>query len=73
MTGPMALHLVASSTATDTDWLARGHQLQVRVASTDVPTHLPGWIDFDSDRPLRGRRACARAACEHDPVRRELT
>jgi len=41
MTGPMALHLVASSTATDTDWLARGHQLQVRVTSTDVPTLLP--------------------------------
>jgi putative CocE/NonD family hydrolase len=117
LTGPMALHLVASSTATDTDWharvvdvapdgsesvitegslraahraldrrrstwarpyhphtdpapiepgrfyeyaieiwptayrLARGHRLQVRVTSTDLPTHLPGWIDFDRDDP----------------------
>ena len=117
LTGPMALHLVASSTATDTDWharvvdvapdgsesvitegslrashraldrqrstrarpyhphtdpapiepgrfyeyaieiwptayrLARGHRLQVRVTSTDLPTHLPGWIDFDRNDP----------------------
>ena len=117
LTGPMALHLVAASTATDTDWharvvdvapdgsesvitegslrashrrldaerstwarpyhphtdlqpiepnrfyeyaieiwptayrLARGHRLQVRVTSTDLPTHLPGWIDFDRDDP----------------------
>ena len=117
LTGPMALHLVASSTAPDTDWharvvdvapdgsesvitegslrashrrldssrstsaqpyhphtdsrpiepgrfyeyaieiwptayrLARGHRLQVRVTSMDLPTHLPGWIDFDRDDP----------------------
>jgi uncharacterized protein len=117
LTGPMALHLVASSTAPDTDWharvvdvapdgsesvisegslrashrrldpgrstwarpyhphtdprpiepgrfyeyaieiwptayrLARGHRLQVRVTSTDLATHLPGWIDFDRDDP----------------------
>ena len=115
--GPTQLHLVASSTATDTDWhakladvapdgsetlitegalrashraldpgqslpnrpyhphvnpqpiepnrfydyeieieptayrLAPGHQLQVRVTSTDMPTHLPGSIAFDRDRP----------------------
>lgn len=117
--GPIALHLVAASTAPDTDWyakiadvapdgtetivtegalrashraldpkkstplrpyhthvdpqpieanrsyaydveiwptayeLAAGHRLQVRITSTDVPTHLPGWISFDRDHPER--------------------
>jgi uncharacterized protein len=128
LTGPMALHLVASSTATDTDWharvvdvapdgsesvitegslrashreldrrrstwarpyhphtdprpiqpgrfyayaieiwptayrLARGHRLQVRVTSTDLPTHLPGWINFDRDDPS------AAAVHVHEPA-----
>jgi putative CocE/NonD family hydrolase len=128
LTGPMALHLVASSTAADTDWharvvdvapdggesvitegslrashrrldparstwarpyhphtdprpiepgrfyeyaieiwptayrLARGHRLQVRVTSTDLPTHLPGWIDFDRDDPS------AAAVHVHEPA-----
>ncbi len=117
LVGPSALHLVASSTATDTDWyakladvapdgsesiieegalrasqraldpaksrperpyhthvdpqpiepnrfydydieiwptayrLAPGHQLQMRLTSVDVPTHLPGWIRFDRSHP----------------------
>jgi putative CocE/NonD family hydrolase len=117
LAGPLALHLVASSTATDTDWhakisdvapdgsesiitdgalrashraldrrrsirgrpyhphtnpqpiepgrfyeyeveiwptayeLAEGHRLQLRLTSTDLPTHLPGSIAFDRDDP----------------------
>ena len=115
--GPLALHLVAASSATDTDWYAKladvapdgsesiitegalrashraldeaestparpyhthtdpqpiepgrfydydveiwptayqlgaGHQLQLRLTSTDLPTHLPGTIRFDRDNP----------------------
>jgi putative CocE/NonD family hydrolase len=115
--GPIALHLVAASSATDTDWyakladvapdgsesiitagalrashraldpakstparpyhthtnpqplepgkfydfdveiwptayeLAPGHQLQVRITSSDLPTHLPGTVIFDRDNP----------------------
>jgi uncharacterized protein len=118
LVGPIGLHLVAASTATDTDWHAKladvapdgsesiitagalrashraldpaqstparpyhthtnpqpiepnrfyeydveiwptayelqpGHQLQLRLTSTDLPTHLPGSIRFDRDRPL---------------------
>jgi putative CocE/NonD family hydrolase len=117
ITGPIALHLVASSTATDTDWyakladvapdgsetiitegalrashraldrtkslpgrpyhtdvdpqpivpgrfyaydveiwptayeLAPGHRLQLRVTSSDLPTHLPGWYRIDQSHP----------------------
>ena len=117
MVGPIALHLEAASTATDTDWyakladvapdgsesiitegalrashraldpakstparpyhtdvdpqpiepnrfydydieiwptayeLAPGHRLQLRLTSTDLPTHLPGSIVFDRDNP----------------------
>ena len=117
LAGPLALHLVASSTATDTDWhvkiadvapdgsesiitdgalrashrkldrrrstrarpyhthtdpqpiepgrfyeydveiwptayeLAAGHRLQLRLTSTDLPTHLPASIAFDRDDP----------------------
>jgi putative CocE/NonD family hydrolase len=121
LAGPIALHLVAASTATDTDWyakladvapdgsesiitegslrashraldpkrstparpyhpsddpqpiepnrfygydveiwptayeLAPGHRLQLRLTSTDLPTHLPGWIRFDRNRPQDAR------------------
>jgi putative CocE/NonD family hydrolase len=121
LAGPIALHLVASSTATDTDWyakladvapdgsesiitegglrashraldpakstperpyhthvdpqpiepdrfydydveiwptayeLAPGHRLQLRLTSTDLPTHLPGSTAFDRDRPQDAR------------------
>ena len=121
LTGPIALHLVAASTATDTDWyakladvapdgsesiitegalrashraldpaksrparpyhphtdpkpiepgrfydydieiwptayeLAAGHRLQLRLTSTDLPTHLPGSYHFDRTT-RRGRR-----------------
>ena len=117
LAGPLALHLVASSTATDTDWhakisdvapdgsesivtdgalrashrkldrrrslrgrpyhthtdpqpiepgrfyaydveiwptayeLAPGHRLQLRLTSTDLPTHMPGSIAFDRNDP----------------------
>lgn len=117
VTGQSALHLVAASTATDTDWYAKladvapdgsesiieegalrashrqldrgktttsrpyhthtdpvpivpgqfydydieiwptayelgtGHQLQLRLTSTDIPTHLPGSIRFDRNHP----------------------
>jgi putative CocE/NonD family hydrolase len=117
LAGPLALHLVAASTAPDTDWhakladvapdgsesiitdgalrashraldpdkstlgrpyhthtdpqpiepgrfydydveiwptayeLAPGHRLQLRITSTDLPTHLPGSIAFDRDDP----------------------
>jgi putative CocE/NonD family hydrolase len=117
LAGPIALHLVAASTATDTDWyakladvapdgsesivtegalrashraldparstperpyhtetdpqpiepgrfydydveiwptayeLAAGHRLQLRLTSTDLPTHLPGTIVFDRAAP----------------------
>ena len=117
LAGPLALHLVAASSATDTDWhvkisdvapdgsesivtdgalrashraldrkrstrarpyhthtdpqpiepgrfyeydieiwptayeLAPGHRLQVRLTSTDLPTHLPGSIAFDRNDP----------------------
>jgi uncharacterized protein len=117
LAGPIALHLVASSTATDTDWyvklsdvapdgsesivtegalrashraldpakstperpyhthtdpqpiepgrfyaydieiwptayeVAPGHRLQLRLTSTDLPTHLPGWYRIDRDHP----------------------
>jgi uncharacterized protein len=117
LAGPIALHLVASSTATDTDWyakiadvapdgsetivtegalrashraldpnlstperpyhthtdpqaiepgrfyaydveiwptayeLAAGHRLQLRLTSTDFPTHLAGWYRIDRDHP----------------------
>jgi hypothetical protein len=117
LAGPIGLHLVAASTASDTDWhakladvapdgsesiitagalrashraldtaqstparpyhthtdprpiepnrfydydieiwptayeLAPGHRLQLRLTSTDLPTHLPGAIRFDRDRP----------------------
>jgi hypothetical protein len=119
--GPTALHLVAASTANDTDWhaklsdvgpdgsetlitegalrashraldrdrstpvrpyhthtdpqpiepnrfyeydieieptayrLAAGHRLQLRLTSTDLPTHFPGWIAFDRNRPQDAR------------------
>jgi putative CocE/NonD family hydrolase len=121
LTGPIALRLVAASTATDTDWyakladvapdgtesiitegalrashraldparstperpyhpstdpqpidpgrfypydveiwptayeLAPGHRLQLRVTSTDLPTHMPGSIRFDRARPQDAR------------------
>ncbi|MGH2987759.1 MAG: CocE/NonD family hydrolase [Solirubrobacterales bacterium] len=121
LTGPIALHLVAASTATDTDWhaklsdvapdgsesiitegalrashrrldparsaaarpyhthmnprpiepnrfyeyeieiwptaheLAPGHRLALRLTSTDLPTHLPGSIYVDRDRPQDAR------------------
>jgi predicted acyl esterase len=117
LAGPIALHLVASSTATDTDWYAKladvapdgsesiitegalrashraldtrrstperpyhthtdpqpiqpgrfyaydieiwptayeiapGHRLQLRLTSSDLPTHLPGWFRVDRDHP----------------------
>ncbi|MGH2979042.1 MAG: CocE/NonD family hydrolase [Solirubrobacterales bacterium] len=35
--------------------LAPGHQLQLRLTSTDLPTHLPGSIAFDRDRPQDAR------------------
>jgi uncharacterized protein len=119
--GPIGLHLVAASTASDTDWhakladvgpdasesiitegalrashraldvalstparpyhthtdpqpiepnrlyeydieiwptayeLAPGHRLQLRLTSTDLPTHLPGSIRFDRDHPQEAR------------------
>ncbi len=31
--------------------LAAGHQLQLRLTSTDLPTHLPGSIHFDRNKP----------------------
>jgi hypothetical protein len=31
--------------------LASGHRLQLRLTSTDLPTHLPGAIRFDRDSP----------------------
>jgi putative CocE/NonD family hydrolase len=31
--------------------VARGHQLQLRLTSTDLPTHLPGSFAFDRNRP----------------------
>jgi putative CocE/NonD family hydrolase len=31
--------------------LAAGHRLQLRLTSTDLPTHLPGAIRFDRDSP----------------------
>ncbi|MEA2412378.1 MAG: uncharacterized protein QOC77_2939 [Thermoleophilaceae bacterium] len=121
LVGPSALHLVAASTATDTDWFAKlsdvapdgsesiieqgalrgshraldrlksrperpyhmhtdprpivpgrfysyaieiwptayriapGHRLQLRLTSVDVPTHLPGSISFDRNRPQDAR------------------
>jgi putative CocE/NonD family hydrolase len=121
LVGPIGLHLVAASTANDTDWHAKladvapdgsesiitagalrashraldatqstparpyhthtnpqpiepnrfyeydieiwptayeleaGHQLQLRLTSTDLPTHLPGSIYFDRDRPQDAR------------------
>jgi putative CocE/NonD family hydrolase len=117
LAGPIALHLTAASTATDTDWyvkladvapngtetvitdgalrasqreidrrrstparpyhphtgvqaiepnrfyryaievwptayeLAPGHRLQVRLTSTDLPTHLPGTVMLDREHP----------------------
>lgn len=117
LVGPLDLHLVASSTATDTDWvvrlsdvapdgsehvttegdlrasdraldrrrssrgapyhldtspqpikpgkpyaydvaiiptayeLARGHELQVRITSDDLPTRFPGWVRLDEKNP----------------------
>jgi putative CocE/NonD family hydrolase len=121
LTGPLALHLVAASDATDTDWYAKvadvapdgtetfvtegslrashraldvakstplrpyhphtnptpvvpgrfyeydveiwptayeiaaGHRLQLRLTSSDLPTHLPGTIVFDRDQPQNAR------------------
>jgi hypothetical protein len=121
LAGPIALHLVAASTATDTDWyakladvapdgsesiitegalrashraldpakstpqrpyhthtdpqpivpgrfyaydveiwptayeLAPGHRLQLRLTSTDLPTHLPGTVVFDRGNPQATR------------------
>jgi putative CocE/NonD family hydrolase len=121
LTGPIALHLVAKSTADDTDWYAKladvspdgtedlitegalrashraldarrskpgrpyhphlreepiepgrfypydieiwptayelqpGHRLQLRLTSTDLPTHLPGKVYFDIDHPEQVR------------------
>jgi putative CocE/NonD family hydrolase len=121
LVGPLALHLVAASTATDTDWyakvadvapdgsesiitagalrashraldpakstperpyhthtdpqpiepgrfyeydveiwptayeLAAGHRLQLRLTSTDLPTHLPGSYFIDRDNPQDAR------------------
>jgi putative CocE/NonD family hydrolase len=132
LAGPLALHLVAATTAKDTDWhvrlvdvapegseqvisegalrashraldpdrstparpyhphtrtqpvtpnqfakyaveiwptayrLAAGHRLLVRVTSTDLPTHLPGWIDLDADDPS------ATAVHVHEPARNTI-
>jgi putative CocE/NonD family hydrolase len=35
--------------------LAPGHQLQLRLTSSDLPAHLPGAIQFDRDRPQDAR------------------
>jgi putative CocE/NonD family hydrolase len=35
--------------------LAAGHRLQLRLTSTDLPTHLPGSIRFDRDHPEAAR------------------
>jgi putative CocE/NonD family hydrolase len=35
--------------------LAAGHRLQLRLTSTDLPTHLPGSISFDRDHPQDAR------------------
>lgn len=35
--------------------LAPGHRLQLRITSTDLPTHMPGWIALDRDRPEEAR------------------
>ena len=35
--------------------LAAGHRLQLRLTSTDLPTHLPGSIFFSRDRPQDAR------------------
>ncbi len=35
--------------------LARGHRLQLRLTSLDLPTHLPGSIAFDRARPQEAR------------------
>ena len=35
--------------------LAAGHQLQLRVTSSDLPTHLPGSASVDRDRPQDAR------------------
>lgn len=42
--------------------LPRGHRLALRVTSMDLPTHLPGWIDFDRDDPA------AAAVHVHEPA-----
>jgi putative CocE/NonD family hydrolase len=121
LAGPIALHLTAASSATDTDWyakladvapdgsesiitagalrashraldanksrperpyhthtnpqpvepgkfydyaieiwptaseLAPGHRLQLRLTSSDLPTHLPGWYVIDRDHPEAAR------------------
>ncbi len=121
ITGPLALHLVAASDATDTDWYAKvsdvapdgtetfvtegalrashraldhakstaarpyhthtnptpivpghfyaydveiwptayevaaGHKLQLRLTSSDLPTHLPGTVVFDRNSPQNAR------------------
>jgi uncharacterized protein len=31
--------------------LSPGHRLQLRLTSTDLPTHMPGSIEFDRERP----------------------
>ncbi|MEA2471428.1 MAG: X-Pro dipeptidyl-peptidase C-terminal non-catalytic domain, partial [Thermoleophilaceae bacterium] len=35
--------------------IAPGHRLQLRLTSVDVPTHLPGSISFDRNRPQDAR------------------
>lgn len=35
--------------------LGRGHRLQLRLTSTDLPTHLPGSVAFHRERPLEAR------------------
>ena len=53
--------------------LAPGHRLQLRLTSTDLPTHLPGSIDFDRDRPAGRAHRPAAAGGQHRAVRRAAT
>ena len=50
-----------------------GHRLQLRLTSTDLPTHLPGTIRVDRDHPQDARIDLLPPAIEHRALRAAAT
>ena len=53
--------------------LAPGHRLQLRLTSTDLPTHLAGEAVVDRNNPQDAKHRAAESGHEHREVRLELS